>query len=159
MKVVSVLGLRVLTRCTKTQSIRSLSVSCKAKIGNSHINESCWKCGSKICDGCSIFCGSPTCGSIQKLDQKSCNYFCLLSVPEEFDIDYQKLESEYKNLQKLLHPDKFTMKSNEERDRSTHNSSVVNQAYQIMKSPVDRAVYLVSLNICFSKPNCFILII
>jgi molecular chaperone HscB len=152
MKAVRVLGLRVLTRCTKKQSIRSLSVSCKAKIGESHVNESCWKCGSKICDGCSIFCGSPTCGSIQKLDPKSCNYFCLLGVPEAFDIDSKKLESEYKNLQKLLHPDKFTMKCNEERDRSTHNSSVVNQAYQIIKSPVDRAVYLVSFNVSFTKP-------
>jgi molecular chaperone HscB len=135
-----------------------LSAACTAKKDSSHTNESCWKCGSKICDGCSIFCGSTTCGSIQKLDSKSCNYFCLLGVPEAYDIDNQKLESEYKNLQKLLHPDKFTMKCNEERDRSTHNSSVVNQAYQIMKSPVDRAVYLVSLNMSFSKPNCWLLI-
>lgn len=146
MKAVRVLGLRAVNRCTKIQLNRTFSLSCEAKIGNKHLNDSCWKCGAKICDGCSLFCGSPTCGSIQKLDLKSCNYFCLLGIPEAFDINYLRLESEYKNLQKQLHPDKFTMKSNEERERSTHNSSVVNQAYQIIKSPVDRAVYLVSLD-------------
>ena len=47
-------------------------------------------------------------------------------------MDDAHLEATFKNLQKQLHPDKFAMKSIEERERSSYNSSIVNQAYQVV---------------------------
>lgn len=114
---------RLITSCTKKVE--------KEKEDEEHNKcaSTCWKCGSTMCDCCSIFCSS--CKSIQELDLKKCNFFCLFGVNETFKLDDGLLEGEYKNLQKQLHPDKFAMTSNEERDRSSYNSSVVNQAYQV----------------------------
>jgi hypothetical protein len=91
----------------------------------------CWKCGSSICQDCALFCDSPSCQTIQKLEITECNFFCLFAIEEKFIIDEIKLEEKFKNLQRRLHPDKFAMKSLEERERSSHNSSIVNQAYQV----------------------------
>ena len=91
----------------------------------------CWKCGSLICHDCALFCDSPSCQTIQKLEITECNFFCLFGIEEKFRIDEVKLEAKFKNLQRLMHPDKFAMKSSEERERSSHNSSIVNQAYQV----------------------------
>jgi hypothetical protein len=91
----------------------------------------CWKCGSSICHDCALFCDSPSCQTIQKLEITECNFFCLFAIEEKFIIDEAKLEEKFKNLQRRLHPDKFAMKSFEERERSSHNSSIVNQAYQV----------------------------
>ena len=91
----------------------------------------CWKCGKEICQGCTLFCSSLSCEAIQGLDRDSCNYFTLFGMDEKFDLDDVNLEASFKNLQRQLHPDKFAMKSIEERERSSYNSSIVNQAYQV----------------------------
>ena len=105
----------------------------------------CWKCGKSI-SACSLFCEDTPCNVIQRLDIKACNYFRLFGMHENFKMDMTVLESQFKNLQKMLHPDKYTTKSQEERDRSQHNSSVVNQAYQILRSPMERAAYLLKFH-------------
>jgi len=79
---------------------------------------------------------------IQRLDTAQCDYFRIFGVHPRFGLDDAELEGQLKTLQKQLHPDKFTTRSVEERDRSQFNSSVVNQAYQVLRSPVDRAAYL-----------------
>jgi hypothetical protein len=91
----------------------------------------CWKCGSVLHHDCSLFCESTECGVIQELDQDGCNYFRLFGLEERFDLDDSVVETKFKNLQRLLHPDKFATKSNPEIERSNHNSSIVNQAYQV----------------------------
>jgi len=103
--------------------------------------QSCWKCGhtaSKI----NIFCSRPECGVIQAIDAAKCNYFDLLRVSERFDVNLDELEKSFKSMQKLLHPDKFSTNSVEEKEISNNCSSLVNQAYQTLRSPVDRVAYL-----------------
>ena len=73
---------------------------------------------------------------------QQCSYFKIFGVEPRFALHDAELERQLKSLQKKLHPDKFTTKSTEERDRSQFNSSIVNQAYQVLRSPVDRAAYL-----------------
>jgi len=46
-------------------------------------------------------------------------------------------------LQKEFHPDKFTLKSEEEQAHSAHMSALINEAYKTLTSPLRRAVYLV----------------
>eukprot|EP01041_Mallomonas_annulata_P008146 gene8146-16742_t len=83
---------------------------------------------------------------IQPVEPNGCNYFELLDVPMVFSLDVNKLESNYKDKQRRLHPDMYSTKSNEEKTASTTSSSTINQAYQILKNPVDRARYLLMLN-------------
>ena len=97
----------------------------------------CWKCGSAIAHGCTLFCGSPSCGAIQELNEKECDYFQLFGMKESFSLNSEQLEVEFKNLQRQLHPDKFAMGSLEERERSTSNSSFVNQAFQVIRRIVN----------------------
>lgn len=124
--------------------VRSSTVPCSTKrfitnCASDKLNEQpdymakqfCWKCGSSICHSCALFCDSPSCQTIQKLEKDDCNFFCLFGIEEKFTIDVAQLDAEFKNLQRRLHPDKFVMKSSEERERSSHNSSIVNQAYQV----------------------------
>lgn len=99
------------------------------------ISRKCWKCGFEICQGCTLFCSSSSCEAIQGLDIEACNLFSLFGVKEAFVIDDNHLEASFKNLQRQLHPDKFAMKSIEERERSSNNSSIVNQAYQVRLKP------------------------
>ena len=116
--------------------VRSLdSTLLKRYLSQSHQHsnqKSCWKCGSVIAQECTLFCGSPSCGAIQGLNEKECNYFKLFDIEEGFSLDTEQLEVAFKNLQRQLHPDKFAMSSLEERERSTFNSSFVNQAFQVI---------------------------
>ena len=67
----------------------------------------CWKCGKDTdVDKEMFFC---QCGVIQEVDKL--NYFQILRLPEEYDVDLESLSNKYKNLQKQLHPDKFSLKS------------------------------------------------
>lgn len=133
--IASVLSRTIRRTCISNAS-RQLASTCSGfrnkSIPKDASRRSCWKCGSKICQGCTLFCASPTCGAIQGLEKDGCNYFCLFGIEGTFDLDDAHLEATFKNLQKQLHPDKFAMKSIEERERSSYNSSIVNQAYQVV---------------------------
>jgi molecular chaperone HscB len=54
------------------------------------------------------------------------------------------LDTSFKALQRLFHPDKFANASAEEKAISAENSSVVNQGYQTLKCRVDRINYVLT---------------
>ena len=60
-------------------------------------------------------------------------------------MDSKQLDHNFKIAQKKIHPDKYAIKSSAEREASASCSSTVNQAYQVLSSPVERAAYLLSL--------------
>ena len=68
--------------------------------------------------------------------------FC--STEPTYDIDKGQLEARYKRLQKDLHPDKFGGRDAQQQEYSAEQSSLVNHAYVKLKSPLQRALYLVS---------------
>ena len=70
--------------------------------------------------------------------------FLTCSTEPSFDVDIRKLESRYKQLQKDLHPDKFGNQEPKAQQYSAEQSSLVNHAYVKLKSPLQRALYLVS---------------
>jgi len=103
--------------------------------------QNCWNCGFRnTCSRAEFFCG---CGAIQPL--QDFNYFEILKCPVHFDVDMNYLEKNYWSLQKQLHPDKYSTKQKIEQELSAQNSSHVNHAYQILKDPVERVKYLLSL--------------
>lgn len=109
-------------------------------------NCKCQSCGQSLGGKCALFCQSVQCGKIQRLDEQRCSYFDLYGLPEQFNLEPSAVEQSFKNLQRQLHPDKFTTKSADELKNSTHNSTIVNEAYHILKSPFERANYLVGFD-------------
>jgi molecular chaperone HscB len=73
------------------------------------------------------------------------NYFEFFSLPKSFQVDADTLEREYKKLQTEYHPDKFADASESERVQVLQHASLINDAYDTVKSPLKRAAYLLRL--------------
>jgi molecular chaperone HscB len=68
---------------------------------------------------------------VQALHPEKADLFKTFGLDVNYNIDLSKLDSAYKELQKLLHPDKFATKGTEEKQKSTSSSSAVNFAYEV----------------------------
>lgn len=73
------------------------------------------------------------------------NYFQLFDMEAKFDIDNKKLDNLYQQQIIRFHPDKFATKSSSEKLQALQNTSLINSAYSVIKSPLKRADYLLSL--------------
>ena len=72
-------------------------------------------------------------------------HFELFGLPERFSIDVAALEARYHELQREVHPDRFAAAPDAERRVSMQLATRVNEAYQTLKSPLKRAVYILQL--------------
>ena len=72
------------------------------------------------------------------------NYFQLFGLDAQFQIDTKNLAATYQSLQKTVHPDRFAHASNQEQLLAVQKSSMINDAYQTLKSPLKRAEYLLT---------------
>ncbi|MGB1322154.1 MAG: co-chaperone HscB, partial [Vibrio gallaecicus] len=63
-------------------------------------------------------------------------------LPLQFQLDGSLLSSQFRELQRQFHPDNFAIASERERLLSVQKAAQINDAYQILKSPIDRAEYL-----------------
>src|SRR5690242_6883551 len=91
----------------------------------------CWKCGETT-SKFDLFCTAPICGVVQPIVfDETFDAFELFNLQPQFYVDLNVLEGRYRELQTKLHPDKFAIKTHEERDKSLQSSSVVNQSYQV----------------------------
>ncbi|XP_075687135.1 iron-sulfur cluster co-chaperone protein HscB isoform X2 [Rhinoderma darwinii] len=102
----------------------------------------CWNCQSAV-SSTELFC--PSCSSLQPPNESK-DFFQILNCERTFIIDVQELQRKYRNLQRLLHPDYFSQKSQQERNISEKQSSLVNKAYSTLLSPLGRGIYLLSLH-------------
>ncbi|SFV81949.1 Chaperone protein HscB [hydrothermal vent metagenome] len=73
------------------------------------------------------------------------NYFELFSLEVNFAIDLTSLERAYQSQISLFHPDNFVTKSDKEKSIALQNTSLINTAYDTLKSPLLRATYLLEL--------------
>ena len=73
------------------------------------------------------------------------NFFELFSLPEQFDIDVELLQTRYRDLQRATHPDRFAAAGDRERRLAVQQAARVNDAYQTLKSALPRARYLLQL--------------
>ena len=81
-------------------------------------------------------------------------YFNLLQLEPSFNIDTEALEQTYRALAAQFHPDKFASASAFEQKQAVMMSSTINDAYRTLKSPIDRAAYLLkSQNIDADAPE------
>ena len=73
------------------------------------------------------------------------SFFELFSVPVSWNIDREAIEERYQQLQKQFHPDRFVTKCDVERRLAAQTSSLINDAYATLLSPLKRAQYLLKL--------------
>ena len=72
-------------------------------------------------------------------------HFELFELPVSFEIDLSDLSQRYRELQRVVHPDKFVNASDRERLLSVEKAAAINDAYQILKLPQRRARYMLEL--------------
>ena len=78
-------------------------------------------------------------------DLFSKNYFEIFNLPVQFELDLNQLKQLYRDLQKEVHPDKFVSQGEQQSRLAMQLTSLVNQAFDTLKSPVTRSQYLLKL--------------
>lgn len=73
------------------------------------------------------------------------DYFALFNLTPVFDVNPAELATRYRELQRMVHPDRFAAASDAERLRAVRRAAEVNDAFQTLKDPVRRARYLLEL--------------
>jgi len=74
------------------------------------------------------------------------NYFEIFNLTPAFIVPLDTLAERFKALQSQVHPDRYANASSAEKRLSVQRSSVINQAYQTLRNPLERAKYLLQLN-------------
>lgn len=74
------------------------------------------------------------------------NYFELFQLPTQFALDPAALDQAYREVQNRVHPDKFAQASDAEKRVAMQWATHANQAYQVLKKPLQRARYLCELH-------------
>ena len=108
----------------------------------------CYNCGAEdsikqiICKKCSL------------LSRDEFNFFELFALEKKYQIN--DIDNKYLKLQQIIHPDNFHNKPPAEKDLALKFSSLVNEAYKILKDERKRAEYLLSLEkIYILTKSCF----
>ena len=122
------------------------SLAIKESIAN-HKKRSCWNCGMSLQTTHLIFCGN-NCGAIQPVDPMTCYFNILLPAllllkDDVFDLDNSLLRKRYLELASKVHPDLFVGKDDISKKYAIEQSVFINKAYNILKDPLTRGMYLV----------------
>ncbi len=73
------------------------------------------------------------------------NFFALFEQPQGFHLDMEALSATYRQLQNANHPDRFAGEGESERLKAVQLTSLINEAYDTLRSPMKRAAYLLQL--------------
>jgi molecular chaperone HscB len=74
------------------------------------------------------------------------DHFDLFGLPMSFALDDERLDKAYRDIQAEIHPDKFAHAGESEQRLAMQWTTKVNEAYQTLKKPFERARYLLALN-------------
>ena len=103
--------------------------------------QSCRHCGA----GAPVdvhFC--PQCERILTLARHG-DYFSFFDLPRKLAINLEDLEQRFRGLSRQFHPDYFYTASAQERLASLERASYLNDAYRVLRDPLDRAEYLLKV--------------
>ena len=100
----------------------------------------CWSCKGPVSIK-AMFCH--TCGAAQPPRQQ--NHFNRLGFEPGFDLDLDLLEKRYLGFQRSVHPDRFANKPARERAMAEQQSVSLNEAFEILSDPLQRAAYLLEV--------------
>jgi molecular chaperone HscB len=99
---------------------------------------SCWSCGDMRA---AHFCHA--CGKVQP--PLPVNYFSFFGLPRKLNLDVARLERDFYELSRKLHPDLNARADKREQEWSLEQSSLLNDAYRTLKHPIKRTQYLLRL--------------
>jgi molecular chaperone HscB len=74
------------------------------------------------------------------------NHFDLFHLPVSFQMDSVALDAAYRDVQREVHPDKFTTASDAEKRLAAQWATRANEAYQTLKSPLNRGRYFLKIH-------------
>lgn len=74
------------------------------------------------------------------------NHFELFDLQPGFEVEQETLALRYRELQRAVHPDRFANASEQEKRLSVQQAAQINEAFQVLKSSLLRARYLLELN-------------
>lgn len=70
------------------------------------------------------------------------DYFELFGLPAQFAVKLSELEQLWRSKSAQVHPDRFATASDAEKRVAMQWASLINEAYQVLKNPIKRAIYL-----------------
>jgi molecular chaperone HscB len=73
------------------------------------------------------------------------NHFELFGLPTGYRVNREQLAERYRELQRVVHPDRYANASDQERRLAVQGASHINEAYRVLKDPLARARYLLGL--------------
>jgi len=73
------------------------------------------------------------------------DHFTLFELPIRFAIDRDALDRAYRALQSEVHPDRFVSAGAAEQRRAMQWATKANEAYRVLRDPLQRAIYLCAL--------------
>ena len=82
---------------------------------------------------------------LRRVVQRLNNHFELFGLQPAYALELEQLERAYREIQARIHPDRFAQAGDAERRASMQWTTHVNEAYRILKSPVQRGKYLLGL--------------
>jgi len=88
------------------------------------------------------FC--PQCDRILTLTRHG-DYFSFFGLPRKLGVDLADLERRFRDLSRRFHPDYYYNASTTERLASLERASYLNDAYRVLRQPLDRIEYLLKL--------------
>lgn len=74
------------------------------------------------------------------------NHFELFQLPATFALDSNALERAFHDVQNQVHPDKFSTAGDAQKRVAMQWATRANEAYQALKNPLRRAIYLCRIN-------------
>jgi molecular chaperone HscB len=83
------------------------------------------------------------CGKVQP--PAPVDYFAFFGMPRKLELDVPRLEREFYELSRKLHPDLNARADKREQEWSLEQSSLLNDAYRTLKDPIRRTQYLLGL--------------
>jgi molecular chaperone HscB len=98
----------------------------------------CWSCGTMRAVH---FCSA--CGKVQP--PVPVDYFTFFGLPRKLNLESARLEREFYELSRKLHPDLCARADKREQEWSLEQSSLLNDAYRTLKDPIKRTEYLLRL--------------
>jgi molecular chaperone HscB len=107
-------------------------------LANRESTSACWSCGEMRA---AQFCTS--CGKVQP--PAPADHFAFFGLPRKLDVNVARLEHDFYELSRKLHPDLYGTANAREQEWSLEQTSKLNDAYRTLKDPVSRTQYLLRL--------------
>jgi molecular chaperone HscB len=107
-------------------------------LDNSGSSNACWSCGEMRAEH---FCTS--CGKVQP--PAPADHFAFFGLPRKLNLDVVRLERDFYELSRKLHPDLYGTANAREQEWSLEQTSKLNDAYRTLKDPIARTQYLLRL--------------